>query len=820
MRMHRPVFRLTTAATVAAMAFGCVAPALAQQSGGDVAQADALAAGDPPARVGRVGRLSGTVSFHTYDQDHWEPATVNYPITTGNAFWTQPGSTADLDIGSTRITLDSTSEFTIDRLDDQNLSATAAQGHVFVEIRDLAAGEQAVLRTPRGTVRLSQPGRYAIVVGDTERPTLVTVDEGAAEVQGPGVSLNVGPHQTAQISGTDSFTGSVVAQVPDSFMAAQMARPQPMAAPGSLPPPPAVLQMTGYEALAGTGEWEQAPEYGRVWYPPVEPDWVPYRHGRWSWVSPWGWTWVDEAPWGFAPSHYGRWVEIHDRWAWTPVEEGVVYGGRPVYSPALVTFVGAAAGVAVGVGLAAAVGWIPLGPREAYRPSYAASNNYMRRMNGGDVTNITNTTVNNTRYVNNHATTVVQASAMQQSQPIAAQARPATQVQASGFQPVARAPVQPTLATRGVTPVVARSFNLQPAPNAAPVQPVAPGPAFRQRAGTAPALPNGPSPANGPLSVGGPAPAAAPQAGSPSHAGLATGAVIGGAAVLGGAALLNRSRQPLPQGGATPPIAPGSAPGPAIIPRGPVAVSGGAQAGGGFNAPRPSGEAALPGAQGSISGAVSGPAIPPRGPASPVGPTTLLPAIGAVLPAVPSRQAAPTPGISGAPPVSTSGVRPNQPGAVAQPTAPRPGQAFVPQTVPAPAAMAPRSVAQPPAPQSFQQRATPVPQPQVQRPTQPALQPVQQRAAPQPQPQPQPVQRPVQPQPQQRPAQPQPQPVQRPSQPQPLPVQRPAPPPQPVQQQVQRPAPAAPPPQVVHQAPPAPRPAPAGKSCPPGRPNC
>ena len=24
--------------------------------------------------------------------------------------------------------------------------------------------------------------------------------------------------------------------------------------------------------------------------------------------APWGWTWVDDAPWGFAPFHYGRWV--------------------------------------------------------------------------------------------------------------------------------------------------------------------------------------------------------------------------------------------------------------------------------------------------------------------------------------------------------------------------------------------------------------------------------------------------------------------------------------------------------------------------------
>jgi len=54
--------------------------------------------------------------------------------------------------------------------------------------------------------------------------------------------------------------------------------------------------------------------YGSVWYPNVPPGWAPYREGHWAWVEPWGWTWVDDAPWGFAPFHYGRWVNAGGRW--------------------------------------------------------------------------------------------------------------------------------------------------------------------------------------------------------------------------------------------------------------------------------------------------------------------------------------------------------------------------------------------------------------------------------------------------------------------------------------------------------------------------
>ena len=63
-----------------------------------------------------------------------------------------------------------------------------------------------------------------------------------------------------------------------------------------------------------------------VWYPNVYPGWAPYREGHWAWVEPWGWTWVDDAPWGFAPFHYGRWVNVGGRWGWVPGPVAVASG--------------------------------------------------------------------------------------------------------------------------------------------------------------------------------------------------------------------------------------------------------------------------------------------------------------------------------------------------------------------------------------------------------------------------------------------------------------------------------------------------------------
>ena len=45
------------------------------------ASGQALSAGDPPGRVGRLAFLEGTVSFHDANRTDWTPAMVNMPIT-------------------------------------------------------------------------------------------------------------------------------------------------------------------------------------------------------------------------------------------------------------------------------------------------------------------------------------------------------------------------------------------------------------------------------------------------------------------------------------------------------------------------------------------------------------------------------------------------------------------------------------------------------------------------------------------------------------------------------------------------------------------
>jgi hypothetical protein len=149
----------------------------------------------------------------------------------------------------------------------------------------------------------------------------------------------------------------------------------------------------GYSDLDDYGTWDEAPEYGHVWYPAVvDAGWAPYSYGYWSYVGPWGWTWVDYAPWGYAPFHYGRWAFIGGRWGWCPGP----YYARPYWGPAFVGFYGGGGwGVGFGFGFGGGVGWFPLGFGEPFCPWYRHSFAYARNVN------IYNTRITNVNIFNN-----------------------------------------------------------------------------------------------------------------------------------------------------------------------------------------------------------------------------------------------------------------------------------------------------------------------------------------------------------------------------------------------------------------------------------
>jgi hypothetical protein len=421
---------------------------------------------DPPARVGRLSEIDGTVSFHDGGDAQWSPATLNYPVTAGDSFWTEPGAGAEIQVGSTAIHLDSATELDVTALDDRRFEATVPQGTINIRVPRFDDGDGYNLSTPRGTVSLASPGTYRIVAGTDSEPTRVAVLEGAAQISDPNASVTLSHGEEAVLTGTDRIDYRITEAQPTPFDNASLARERREDAASRPATRYVSPEMTGYEDLDDHGAWQSDPAYGTVWYPQAVPvDWAPYRYGHWAWIDPWGWTWIDDQPWGFAPFHYGRWAYIHDRWGWVP---GTIVA-RPVYAPALVAFVG---GYGWSFGSEPCVGWFPLAPREVYVPSYPASVTYVREVNITNVTNVTNITnqtirnvnVTKVRHANQHFATVVPQNAFVAAHPVG-KAALRVPAEALAKAPVATsAPLAPAVAAAsGHQEAVNRATRVAPA---------------------------------------------------------------------------------------------------------------------------------------------------------------------------------------------------------------------------------------------------------------------------------------------------------------------------------------------------------------------
>jgi len=343
--------------------------------------ARAMAQADPPSRVARVNHAEGPVVFSQAGDNEWIDAVLNRPLSRGDRVWTDKGSRAELQVGSSAVRLNGLTQLEILALDDQAAQLSVTQGSVHVRVRSLPEGENFEIDTPNLAYRAAYPGEYRIDVDGARGTTRVTVLSGTGAVYGEaGQVLPLGAGQ--QITFRDrGLTQVAVQESPpqDNFdrWAADRSRREDQSVSARYVP----REVVGYQQLDAHGQWTQDATYGAVWFPQGTPaNWAPYRNGHWEWMSPWGWTWIDDAPWGFAPFHYGRWAMIGSRWAWAPGRLGL----KPVYAPALVAFVGTGNSASWNIPLVTgrpAVAWFPLAPGEVWQPGYRASPVYMSNLN-------------------------------------------------------------------------------------------------------------------------------------------------------------------------------------------------------------------------------------------------------------------------------------------------------------------------------------------------------------------------------------------------------------------------------------------------------
>jgi hypothetical protein len=345
-----------------------------EQLGDDSGQAS-----NPPGRAAQLSYVDGSVSLEPAGTSTWTGAARNRPLTLGDKLWADRDSRAEIDLGDAVIRLGSTTGFSFLNLDEQTAQMQVTAGTLIVHVTSLASGEQDEIDTPNVALTLQQPGSYRVEVDDSGDTTIVSVDDGAALATGGGQSFPVAAQQSVTFTGTGALAAEYATLgAPDSFdewslQRDQQEQQQAAVAQDYVPP-----DTVGGDDLGSYGGWEETPDWGYAWFPAVGADWAPYSMGSWVWVSPWGWTWVDDEPWGYAPFHYGRWGHWGHRWCWIPGPRGV----RPVYSPAMVAWVG---GAGVGVAAGARVGWLPLGPGDAYGP-HAANAGFVNSGVAGAIT--------------------------------------------------------------------------------------------------------------------------------------------------------------------------------------------------------------------------------------------------------------------------------------------------------------------------------------------------------------------------------------------------------------------------------------------------
>jgi hypothetical protein len=345
---------------------------------------------DPSGRAARLSDVEGSVSLQPAGVPDWTAATLNRPLTTGDRLWSDQSSRVELDIGDAVMRLGSTTCFAFFNLDEARAQMQVSAGTLIVRVRDMQASQSYEIDTPNLALSLQQPGLYRVDVNDAGDATGVSVSEGAAQAYTGAQTVAIGAQQSVTFTGTQPTVAYYSASpAPDDLDNWSAARD--LQVDDSVASEYVASDIPGMQDLDSSGRWQDTPDYGYVWMPTaVVVGWVPYRFGHWVWITPWGWTWVDNARWGYAPFHYGRWVQCNNAWCWVP---GPRFG-RPLYAPALVGWVGGPIpGTPAAFG--SNVGWFPLGPREAYVPAGRVSPAYLRNVN------ITNTTLINNTYLTN-----------------------------------------------------------------------------------------------------------------------------------------------------------------------------------------------------------------------------------------------------------------------------------------------------------------------------------------------------------------------------------------------------------------------------------
>jgi len=335
----------------------------------------------------RIQRVEGDVALSNGVEDNtgtesdsqWVTATENQPFSVGDRIYTHDNSRASLAFtGRNFARLNPNTSLDVLSLSDRRTQLALRDGSALFDVGYLSPGDLFEVATPYGAVDFNQPGLYN--VGIDNGNVIVSALSGLAQVVGLGGSGQISKGEVltlvgrtaadvvlSRINGRDA--GYLVNdyygyQYPQSYDGRYSDYNTYLNDPYYFDPYRRNASykyvnsyVPGLSDLDYYGSWQDVNGYGHCWTPRVDSGWAPYQQGYWMTDYPYGPTWVSTEPWGYAPYHYGRWANVGNQWYWVPD----TLDSTPTYSPAMVAFVPFGQNE---------IGWVPLGPGDAYAPRY------------------------------------------------------------------------------------------------------------------------------------------------------------------------------------------------------------------------------------------------------------------------------------------------------------------------------------------------------------------------------------------------------------------------------------------------------------------
>ena len=268
----------------------------------------------------RVSYDAGDGMIKGRDDTDWSYATLNTIVLPNDTLWVDQKGVLELEMsGGSFLRMADASKVDIETLPPSG-RLRGWHGSFYLQRTARSTGSME-FDTPVSMVDINQNSMVRIDIV-AEGGTTVSVRWGSATVRcqaGGDVVLNAGQRSYVDPGYLPSEPTVFNLNVEDDFDTWNRDRARLLAEGEERIPKTAPIDRTpmGVADLSPYGEWVEV-ESVYCWRPTVVVDYVPYRYGRWSYVSGAGYCWVESYPFSYVTTHYGRWrYTSRYGWVWT-----------------------------------------------------------------------------------------------------------------------------------------------------------------------------------------------------------------------------------------------------------------------------------------------------------------------------------------------------------------------------------------------------------------------------------------------------------------------------------------------------------------------